>query len=116
MKSLLLISILATLGIVAGCSQATNTNVASNRAAAMPSPTRTAATPEHQDDGHDAPRISLADAKKAFDDKTAVFVDTHTAEQFALEHIPGAVNIQANTIKQNLDKVPKGKKIIAYCS
>jgi hydroxyacylglutathione hydrolase len=82
----------------------------------MPSPTRTAATPEHQDDGHDAPRISLADAKKAFDDKTAVFVDTHTAEQFALEHIPGAINIQANTIKQNLDKVPKGKKIIAYCS
>src|SRR5688572_13541987 len=100
MRSLLLISILATLGIAAGCSQATNTNVASNRAAAMPSPTRTTATPEHQDDGHDAPRISLADAKKAFDDKTAVFIDTHTAEQFALEHIPGAVNIQANTIKQ----------------
>jgi predicted sulfurtransferase len=116
MKSLLLISILATLGIAAGCSQATNTNVASNRTAPKPAATRAAATPEHQDDGHDAPRISLADAKKAFDNKTAVFIDTHTAEQFALEHIPGAVNIQANTIKQNLDKVPKGKKIIAYCS
>ena len=104
------------LGLAAGCSQATNTNVASNRAAAKPAATRAAATPEHQDDGHDAPRISLADAKKVFDDKTAVFIDTHTAEQFALEHIPGAINIQANTIKQNLDKVPKGKKIIAYCS
>ena len=31
-------------------------------------------------------------------------------------HIPGAINVQANTIKQNLDKIPKGKKIIAYCS
>ena len=117
MRINLLISILATLGLAAGCSQATNTNVASNRAAAKPAATVAAAsTPEHQDDGHDAPRISLADAKKAFDDKSAVFIDTHTAEQFALEHIPGAVNIQANTIKQNLDKVPKGKKIIAYCS
>ena len=116
MGIILLLSILAMLGLAAGCSQATNTNVASNRAAAKPAATVAASTPEHQDDGHDAPRISLADAKKAFDDKSAVFIDTHTAEQFALEHIPGAVNIQANTIKQNLDKVPKGKKIIAYCS
>ncbi len=70
----------------------------------------------HQDDGHDAPRIALAEAKKGFDDKTAVFIDTHPANQFELEHIPGAINIQPNTIKQNLDKIPKGKKIIVYCS
>jgi predicted sulfurtransferase len=70
----------------------------------------------HQDDGHDAPRISLADAKKDFDDKAAVLIDTHPPNQFELEHIPGAINVQANTIKQNLDKIPKGKKIIAYCS
>ena len=72
---------------------------------------------EHDHAAEDkAPRISLADAKKDFDDKTAIFIDTHTKEQFELEHIPGAINIQANTIKQNLDKVPKGKKIIVYCS
>lgn len=70
----------------------------------------------HEDDGHDAPRISLAEAKKDFDNNTAVFIDTHPPNQFELEHIPGAINVQANTIKQNLDKVPKGKKIIAYCS
>ena len=64
----------------------------------------------------DAPRITLAEAKKDFDNKTAVFVDTHAKEQFDLEHIPGAINVQANTIKQNLNKIPKGKKIIAYCS
>ncbi len=69
-----------------------------------------------QDEGRDAPRISLADAKKDFDEKTAVFIDTHSKEQFELEHIPGAINIPGNTIKQNMDKVPKGKKIIAYCS
>jgi len=42
--------------------------------------------------------------------------DVVTPNQFELEHIPGALNVQANTIKQNLDKIPKGKKIIAYCS
>ena len=70
----------------------------------------------HPDDGHNAPRISLADAKRDFDEKAAVFIDTHPPNQFELEHIPGAINIQPNTIKQNLDKVPKGKKIIVYCS
>ncbi|HQU94018.1 MAG TPA: rhodanese-like domain-containing protein [Pyrinomonadaceae bacterium] len=70
----------------------------------------------HQDEGRDAPRISLADAKKDFDENTAVFIDTHSKEQFELEHIPGAINIPGNAIKQNMNKVPKGKKIIAYCS
>ena len=85
-------------------------------------PVATPAQQQPSSDGHDeaavddAPRITLAEAKKDFDNKSAVFVDTHTKEQFDLEHIPGAINVQANTIKQNLDKIPKGKKIIAYCS
>ena len=117
MKILIQIIAVASIAATASCNQDGSTNVATkNSTNTKPSPTRTAATNEHQDDGHDAPRISLADAKKAFDDRTAVFIDTHTAEQFALEHIPGAINIQANTIKQNLSKVPKDKKIIAYCS
>ena len=85
-------------------------------------PVATPAQQQPASDGHDeaavddAPRITLAEAKKDFDNKAAVFVDTHAKEQFDLEHIPGAINVQANTIKQNMDKIPKGKKIIAYCS
>lgn len=117
MKKLLSLTILAAVGIAVGCSQTAKTNVASkNTPNAKPAATRAAATPPHQDDGHDAPRLSLAEAKKHFDDKTAVFIDTHTKEQFDAEHIAGAINIQANTIKQNLEKVPRGKKIIVYCS
>ena len=87
---------------------------------AVPTPAQQQQQPAS--DGHDeaavddAPRISLAEAKKDFDNKTAVFIDTHAKEQFDYEHIPGAINVQANTIKQNLNKIPKGKKIIAYCS
>lgn len=97
------------------CAGPTNSNVAVKNSANA----RTVSKPTpvvHQDDGHDAPRISLADAKRHFDEKTAVFIDTHPANQFELEHIPGAINIQPNTIRQNLDKVPKGKRMIVYCS
>ncbi len=111
------LAMLAALGIACAETVATNSskgNLARNTA---PASTPIVATANlHQDDGHDAPRISLADARKDFDEKTAVFIDTHPPNQYELEHIPGAINIQPNTIKQNLDKVPKGKKIIVYCS
>ena len=71
----------------------------------------------HEDhEGHDAPRITLADAKKDFDSKSAVFIDTHAPEQYAQRHIPGSINVPANNIEPYLNKIPKGKKIIAYCS
>ena len=63
-----------------------------------------------------APRISLADAKADFDAGTAVFVDTHSPRSFENEHIAGAVNVPAEDYEAHLDKLPKGKKIIAYCS
>lgn len=110
------LSALSVLGIA--CAEtATNRSQGNLARSTAPASTPMVANANlHQDDGHDAPRISLADAKKDFDEKAAVFIDTHPANQFELEHIPGAINLQANTIKQNLDKVPKGKKIIAYCS
>jgi hypothetical protein len=118
------------LTIFAGLSVALATGIACNDVAKPPTPVANraaAATPAvntfaSQQQGHDqaaednAPRITLADAKKDFDNKAAVFIDTHSKEQFELEHIPGAVNIQPNTIKQNMEKVPKGKKLIVYCS
>lgn len=76
-------------------------------------------TPAVDSHGHTedtAPRISLADAKKDFDAGTAVFIDTHSPEQYAQRHITGSINVPANNLVPFLDKIPKGKKIIAYCS
>lgn len=81
-----------------------------------PSPVPARADSNHADDGHDAPRISLAEAKKDFDAGTAVFIDTHAPEQYAQQHIPGSINVPANNLEPYLNKIPKGKKIIAYCS
>lgn len=64
----------------------------------------------------EAPRISLADAKKDYDAKSAVFIDTHAKAQYDSEHITGAINIPANELNTYFDKIPKGKKLIVYCS
>jgi hypothetical protein len=117
MKTVLFSILAVTVLFAFGCNDAAKPPVrVDNAPAAKPANSPSAAPAGHEDDGHDAPRITLAEAKKDFDNKAAVFIDTHLKAQFDQEHIPGAINIQANTIKQNFDKVPKGKKIIAYCS
>ena len=115
MKKLLLIFGLLGLMIAGACADKAAPPVSISKSTPPPAPARPVDT-GHEDDGHDAPRISLIDAKKEFDSGTAVFVDTHAPDQFKAQHIPGALNIPANDIGTKADKLPKGKKIIAYCS
>jgi len=83
---------------------------------------KAASTPPAKDDGHghtaddDAPRISLADAKKDFDAGTAVFIDTRAEDIYKQNHIKGAMNITLQDDASKYNKIPKGKKIIVYCS
>ncbi len=90
-----------------------------NNAATLSVPVQNAATSatagDHADPAHDAPRISLADAKKAFDDG-AVIVDVRDVNAYKQEHIKGALNIPLSDVAANMDKLPKDKKIIVYCS
>jgi hypothetical protein len=62
------------------------------------------------------PRISAADAKKEADAGNAVFVDSRDAGSFNLERLPGAINIAASASADQFNQLPKGKKIIVYCS
>ncbi len=63
----------------------------------------------------DVPRIPLLDAKKEFDDGTAVIVDARGEGAYQAEHIAGSVNIPFG-MKNDFSSLPKGKKIIVYCS
>ncbi len=82
-----------------------------------PAPMQQPGTDSHgHTDGHDTPRISLADAKKSFDDGTAVFIDTHVKTTYDHDHIKGAMNITVQDLAAKINTIPKGKKIIAYCS
>ncbi|MEP6946949.1 MAG: rhodanese-like domain-containing protein [Acidobacteriota bacterium] len=64
----------------------------------------------------DVPRVSPADAKKAFDDGSAVIIDARSEESYKGDHIKGAINIPFGQQDKMMDKVPKGKKLIIYCS
>jgi hypothetical protein len=64
----------------------------------------------------EVPRISLADAKKAFDDGTGYFVDARPADAYKDEHIKGAVNITYDKLDSKIKELSSKKKIIVYCS
>ncbi len=70
-------------------------------------------TADHSDN---IPRITLEEAKKDFDAQTAIFIDTRAETQYKQEHVKGAINIPMEAIETKYKEIPKGKKIIAYCS
>jgi 3-mercaptopyruvate sulfurtransferase SseA len=66
----------------------------------------------------DVPRVSVEDAKAAFDSGEAVIVDVRSAEAYAEAHIAGALSIPLNNIEFNPSGVALNKNqwIITYCT
>jgi ArsR family transcriptional regulator len=62
------------------------------------------------------PRVTLAEAKAALDDGTAIFVDVRGDDVYALSHIPGAVSIPLNDLETRLDELDPEQWIITYCT
>ena len=100
-----------------GTSETAKTENKAAPAAAKENKANTANSTGHADEhSDDAPRITLEEAKKAFDAGDVVFVDTRAEVAYKTEHIKGAMNIPAEAFQTRYKEVPKGKKIIAYCS
>ena len=113
---------LLTLAILAAGSLACQDAAPPVKVESAKAPTTTAtnaAAPKKTDEhGHadEAPRITLADAKKDFDAGNTVFVDTRAANSYQQEHIKGAINMPMEAVEARYKEIPTGKKIIAYCS
>lgn len=117
MRTFLLILGLVTMpAFFIACQNGSDAPVAMANPAAVSPPPAAVPTPPAKDATADAPRISLADAKKAFDSGTAVFIDTRAAEAYREEHVKGAINITLQDDASKYNTIPKGKKIIVYCS
>ena len=117
MKKFLTLSTLLMIALLVGtaCQSASTANVtANNTARVLPSNSAPKADEHAQTD--DAPRITLADAKKDFDAGTAIFVDTRDEAAYKNEHVKGSINIPLNADEARYKELPKDKKIIAYCS
>jgi hypothetical protein len=61
-------------------------------------------------------RVSLADAKKAFDAGTAVFVDVRDSTSYNNSHIAGAYLIPINELTTQLKELDPSSWIITYCT
>lgn len=59
--------------------------------------------------------LSWRQLSNADNDKTLI-VDVRTPEEFALGHIPEAVNIPLDIIRNSIDQFPKDKSIHLYCA
>ena len=113
MRKFVFIFGIALLAFVAACANPAKPPVRVENTA----PPVTAPAADQHEDGHEnAPRITLADAKKDFDANGAVIIDVRNEEAYKVEHIKGAINLAKGVSDEQLNKIPKGKKIIAYCS
>jgi 3-mercaptopyruvate sulfurtransferase SseA len=66
----------------------------------------------------DVPRVSVTDAKAAFDKGQAIIVDVRAPQSFELGHVKGAINIPLGTITTDpvILKLDKHQWIITYCT
>ena len=61
-------------------------------------------------------RITPADAKMAFDDGSALFVDVRDSGTFGSKHITGAINIPLDEFESRASELPKDHWIITVCT
>ena len=66
----------------------------------------------------EVPRVTLEDAKTAFDNGTAIIVDVRSKDAYKASHIPGALLIQLGEFETKSEKIklPKDQWIITYCT
>ena len=97
-KNVLFITSIAMMFVLLGCA-------ASQPAVEQPGPS------EEQ-----PVRLSLEDAKVAFDDGSALFLDVRSESSYMASHIPGAVSIPLAEIEPRIAELDPNQWIITYCT
>jgi 3-mercaptopyruvate sulfurtransferase SseA len=66
----------------------------------------------------DVPRVTVEEAKFAFDSGKAIIVDVRSAEAYAEGHAAGAISIPLANFENNIEDLSLDKKqwIIPYCT
>ena len=69
-----------------------------------------------QGDKSDVARIAAEDLRVKTRDNSVVVIDVRDAASYASGHIPGALNIPMASVEANLDRIPKDREIVTYCT
>lgn len=59
--------------------------------------------------------VSRHELARRLKNRTAVVLDVRPEDEYALGHVPGALNIPMNELKRRLAELPKDQEIVAYC-
>jgi rhodanese-related sulfurtransferase/DNA-binding transcriptional ArsR family regulator len=70
---------------------------------------------EHFGDRADAEAVPMAELLKRARSKHVVILDTRPASEYVAGHIPGAISVPVDELKQRLQQLTKGKEYVAYC-
>lgn len=64
----------------------------------------------------DIERVSLADAKAAYDSQSAVFLDVRDPVSYQAGHIAGSINIPLSELEARASELDPNQWIITYCT
>jgi hypothetical protein len=62
------------------------------------------------------PRVSLTEARTAYESGSAIFVDVRDEGSFKSGHIPGALSIPLSALPQRENELDRSAWIITYCT
>jgi rhodanese-related sulfurtransferase/DNA-binding transcriptional ArsR family regulator len=60
-------------------------------------------------------QIAMRDLLPKIHDQAVFIIDVRPEEEYRESHLPGAVSMPLNEIKNNIETLPKDKEIIVYC-
>jgi 3-mercaptopyruvate sulfurtransferase SseA len=108
----------AALLVLAACKADDGADSRTQTAIPPPSATTKGTTPAQQPKHAEsnAQRISIAEARAAFERGEAIFVDVRSEMAYKGGHIKGAVVIPENDILARAEELPRDKMIITYCA
>lgn len=111
--------VLAALTLAACNSSETNGNSASSNAGSGGN--RSAATASSPSSGHIAPadgvkRVTTVETRDAVANGTAIIVDVRGDDAYRQSHIKGSISIPLGEVAARLNKLPRDKMIVTYCS
>jgi 3-mercaptopyruvate sulfurtransferase SseA len=61
-------------------------------------------------------RVKLEDARAAYDNGAAIFVDVRDAASYADSHVAGALSIPLADIEARMNELDRSQWIITYCT
>lgn len=59
--------------------------------------------------------VSRRELRQRMKDGTVTVVDVRPKEEFAMGHVPGAINIPPGELNRRLADLPRSKEVVAYC-